>query len=489
MYLLQAHTRVNRMNDKSRIIGIFIGMVIIYIHLLFINTVNSNIIIALILMDVIAFWVGLFLLRKMHFLAYYNVLTGLPNRNYLEKYFNLLLKKSKEQRFAVMLLAVNNFELINDTLGYDCGDMLLKEISVRLKENKKKSGQIFRCEGEKFVIIADYRDKSEIAELAQGLLDLFILPFKYEEYEIFASVRIGISLFPQDESRSIMELIRKANLAIFYIKEQGSQLYQFYFPELSKNYSERMLLANDLKKALENNEFIICYQPQVELSTGRIIGIEALIRWNHPIKGMIPPSDFIPIAEETGLIIPIGRWVLEHSIRQFKYWYPDGIPPLRLAVNVSVKQFKDVHLIRTVKNILEKTKLSPQHLELEITESIMQNIEESKRLLHQLKKMGVRISLDDFGTGYSSLSVLKDLPIDTLKIDRQFLSDLFINSNAEAIVKTIMDIGNNLKVTIIAEGIENEEQLTFLKQVNCLFGQGYLFGQPLPQEEVMKKIP
>jgi EAL domain-containing protein (putative c-di-GMP-specific phosphodiesterase class I) len=271
---------------------------------------------------------------------------------------------------------------------------------------------------------------------------------------------------------------------MYLAKERGKNNYQFYSSNLSGNSIRNMELENGLRKALEKNQLVLHYQPQIALDNEEIVGIEALIRWEHPDLGMISPGEFIPLAEETGLIVPIGKWVLRKACKQNKVWQMEGLDPVPIAVNISARQFQDDHFVQSVIEALEEVGLDPKYLELELTESIMQNIEKSSIILKQLKELGVSVSIDDFGTGYSSLSYLKHLPIDKIKIDKSFVDDILYHSNQGIMVKTIIDMGNNLQFSVIAEGIEEEKQVVFLKENACTAGQGYFFSKPLPEEEI-----
>jgi predicted signal transduction protein with EAL and GGDEF domain len=344
------------------------------------------------------------------------------------------------------------------------GDLLLQAVSIRLKDCLQKSGTICRIGGDEFTIVLPSDSKDIYEGCAQKIIELLERPFYIEGHEIFITPSIGISLFP-DHGESVEELTKKADIAMYYAKERGKNNYYVYTSGLDTKNARKIKLENALRRALRNNELSLHYQPKVELKSGEIIGMEALIRWNHPELGSISPVEFIPIAEDTGLIIQIGEWVLKTACQQNKDWQKIKIPCIPVCVNVSARQLNE-HFVATVFRVLQETKLDPGCLELEITESVMQNINESSQILNELKALGIQLSLDDFGTGYSSLSYLKHLPVDSVKIDRSFINDILAHSNGGVMVKTIIDIGRNLNFNVIAEGIENEQQNLFLKENN-----------------------
>lgn len=424
--------------------------------------------------------------EKIKQLAYYDTLTGLPNRNMLNDYFDKLLYNSidEKQKIGVIFLDLDRFKIINDTMGHTFGDMVLQQFSKRLLECVDKDDIVCRYGGDEFIIILNDTNQIEVAKAAQRIIDEYSHPLIIDGQNIYSSTSIGISLYPQNGD-DLETLIKCADTAMFYAKEKGRNNYQFYTSSQSKKVSRKMHLENELRKAIENNEFILYYQPQFNIDTGKILGVEALIRWQHSELGLISPAEFIPLAEETGLIIPIGEWVLKTACKQNKGWQESGFSSIYVAVNVSASQFQHKNFIETIKQVLKETKLKPQYLELELTESYIHNIKELMVVMNELKNIGVRLSLDDFGTSYSSLNVLRHLPIDTLKIDKSFVDDIIIDLNTAPIVKTIIDMGNNLKLNVIAEGIENKEQLNFLKQNKCAVGQGYFLSHPLPAEDII----
>ena len=404
--------------------------------------------------------------EKIEYMAYHDELTRLPNRNF----YYVCLKKQMEQangllhKVAVLFMDLDRFKSVNDTLGHHVGDLLLQAVSIRLKDCLQKSGTICRIGGDEFTVVLPSDSKDIYEGCAQKIIELLERPFYIEGHEIFITPSIGISLFP-DHGESVEELTKKADIAMYYAKERGKNNYYVYTSGLDKKNARKIKLENALRRALRNNELSLHYQPKVELKSGEIIGMEALIRWNHPELGSISPVEFIPIAEDTGLIIQIGEWVLKTACQQNKDWQKIKIPCIPVCVNVSARQLNE-HFVATVFRVLQETKLDPGCLELEITESVMQNINESSQILNELKALGIQLSLDDFGTGYSSLSYLKHLPVDSVKIDRSFINDILAHSNGGVMVKTIIDIGRNLNFNVIAEGIENEQQNLFLKENN-----------------------
>ena len=417
-------------------------------------------------------------------MAFYDTLTGLPNRNRFRHHLNDALNKQEENKMlAVLFLDLDRFKIINDTKGHNTGDIVLQRVADRLEMTVKQEGMVSRQGGDEFIILLEDIDKERAALVAQRILYEFSKPIEVNNQEFFVTPSIGISLYPFDGVDE-ETLIKNADTAMYQAKERGKNNFRFYSSNLNGNSIRKMELENGLRKALEKNQLALHYQPQVSLATGEIVGIEALVRWNHPDHGFIAPSEFIPLAEETGLIVPIGKWVLWEACKQRKAWENAGFKEFPIAVNVSVRQFEDDHFIEYISTILEEVGLQANHLELEITESIMQNLENSTIILNQLKELGVLLSMDDFGTGYSSLSYLKHLPIDKIKIDKSFVDDIIYHSNQGMMVKTIIDMGMNLNFIVIAEGIETEEQLSFLKNNACEIGQGYLFSRPVPADNL-----
>jgi diguanylate cyclase (GGDEF)-like protein/PAS domain S-box-containing protein len=421
--------------------------------------------------------------KTIQFMAFYDGLTGLPNRNRFRQHLNEVLSHQKDQMAAVLFLDLDRFKIINDTKGHSTGDLLLQSVAKRLEKAVQNDGMVSRQGGDEFIILLEDIDKEKATQVAQRIIDEFSNPLELDHQEFFVSTSIGISMYPMD-GEDEETLLKHADTAMYLAKENGKNNYQFYTSLLNDHSSRKMELENSLRKALELNQLVLYYQPQVELATGKIVGIEALIRWQHPEHGMISPAEFIPLAEETGLIVPIGKWILREACEQNKAWQNRGIVTIPVAVNISVRQIQEEFFVDYVKEVLQQVGLDPHYLELEITETIMQNIEKSTVTLNQLKELGIKLSIDDFGTGYSSLSYLKHLPIDKIKIDKSFVDDIIHHSNQGAMVKTIIDMGQNLNFTVIAEGIEKEEQVIFLKQNACEIGQGYFYSRPISAEQI-----
>lgn len=423
--------------------------------------------------------------ERIKYLAYYDELTGLPNRaNFLEQ-LNECIKNAKQNSSltAVMFIDLDRFKLINDSMGHVFGDLFLRNVAERLAAIMELSGKIYRLGGDEFCLILNYSYEDEANKVAERIIDELSQPFIIDKNEYFTSPSIGISLYPGDGQHP-QDLVRLADIAMYNAKRQGGNNYQYYSGSLDDENSKKLKMEKELRKAIKKGQFVLYYQPKINLTNGDIIGLEALVRWQHPERGLVPPLEFIPIAEETGLIVPIGRWVLQEACAQMKLWHDEGLSDLNIAVNIAPRQFKDKHLIQSVTQILQETGLDARYLEIEVTETVMQNIQETSALLHELKKLGVKISIDDFGTGYSSLSYLKHLPIDYLKIDKSFVNDITTHPKDKAIIQTIVDMGHHLKITVVAEGIENEQQLDSLIQLKCNVGQGYLFSKPLPANQV-----
>ncbi|RSD26633.1 sensor domain-containing protein [Mesobacillus subterraneus] len=420
--------------------------------------------------------------KTIKYMAYYDVLTGLPNRNMVRKHLKASLKNEEEQ-LAVLFLDLDRFKIINDTKGHRVGDLLLKVVAGRLKNAVQERGLVSRQGGDEFIIVLKGMTKELVIEVAEKVLQEFAEAIEVEGQEFFVTPSIGISMAPAD-GKDEETLIKHADTAMYLAKERGKNNYQFYTNQLHGLSSRKMELENGLRKALEQDQLLLHYQPQVHLESGEIIGVEALVRWQHHEKGVISPGEFIPLAEETGLIVPIGKWVLERAAAQNKAWQDKGLRHIPVSVNLSVRQLQEDRFIDMLKKILDDTQLAPSFLDLEITESVMQNSEKTARILDQLKELGVTLAIDDFGTGYSSLSLLKHLPIDKIKIDKSFVDDIIHHANQGAMVKTIIDMGHNLQFSVIAEGVEEQEQVEFLMENGCQVGQGYHFSKPLPPEEM-----
>jgi diguanylate cyclase (GGDEF)-like protein/PAS domain S-box-containing protein len=420
-------------------------------------------------------------------MAHHDALTGLPNRTlFFDRLRQGLYKKERSRKMlAVVYLDLDRFKIINDTLGHHVGDLLLQKVADRLREVIRKADTISRLGGDEFTIIID-----EIATYADTLLvvekiiHVFAAPFRLEKHEMFVTASMGVTIYPNDGDTA-EKLLQNADTAMYHAKEDGRNTYQFFSEEMNIRVSERLSTETGLRHALARDEFLLHYQPRVNTTTGRIVGMEALIRWQHPEKGVVSPDTFIPLAEETGLIIPIGEWVLRTACAQAREWRDAGLTRMRVSVNISCRQFTHDDLTATIRRILEEAAIEPSCLELEITESlIMIDPEKAIALIRELKEMGIFIAIDDFGTGYSSLSHLKRLPADILKVDQSFVRGIPENKNDKTLVATIINMGHNLGLGLVAEGVENEEQLRFLEAHNCHEVQGFFFSKPLPAESL-----
>jgi diguanylate cyclase (GGDEF)-like protein/PAS domain S-box-containing protein len=422
---------------------------------------------------------------RLHHLAHHDLLTDLPNRLLLQDRLALAMREAhqRERLVAVMFLDLDRFKNINDTLGHDTGDALLKAVAERLIVCLRPGDTVSRLGGDEFtIILANVAHVDDVTRVAQKILDQFISPFRIGGRDLFISPSIGITLYPLDD-KSIENLLKDADVAMYHAKDMGGNTFQFYTPELNIRAARRLEMETGLRQALERQEFILHYQPLVDIKTGLIMGMEALLRWQHPEHGLIPPLDFIPLAEETGLIIPIGEWALQTACAQTKAWHDAGFPALQVAVNLSSKQLRDKNLITIVKKSLDASGLEARHLDLELTESVlMQDMELAVRILKELQQAGVTFSLDDFGTGYSSLSYLKRFPIEYLKIDRSFVRDIVTDLYGAGLVQAILAMASVLNIKVIAEGVETSEQLEFLRNHACDISQGYYCSKPLNVE-------
>ncbi|MCH8872166.1 EAL domain-containing protein [candidate division KSB1 bacterium] len=425
--------------------------------------------------------------RLQRHLAYHDALTILPNRHLLHDRLQQALAQSKRsgKLAALLFLDLDGFKRINDTLGHGIGDLLLKSVAKRLKTTVRQVDTVARLGGDEFtIVLLEINHAQDAKDVAQKILKVISQPYKIEEHELFVTASVGISIYPDDGS-DIESLIRKADIAMYRAKGQGKNNYQVYNLSMDAKFFERLTLENSLRKAVENEELVAYYQPQVDLRTGEITGVEALVRWQHQKFGLVPPDKFIPLAEETGVILEIDEWMMKTACRQIKNWEREGIANIRVAVNLSTRQFRQKNLTEKVAQILNDSAVQPKNLCLEITENeVMQNIETTVEILQALKKMGVFLSLDDFGTGYSSLSYLKRFPIDVLKIDRTFVNGIPSDRDDTAISTAIVVLAHSMELQVIAEGVEKSEQIAFLQSLQCDEIQGFYFSRPLNAETV-----
>jgi len=427
------------------------------------------------------------LASKIEYLVNYDDLTCLPNRllftQKLEQHL-LDVRKNPEKVFAILFIDLDNFKYINDGFGHSVGDVVLKEVASRLSQWAQTEGMLARFGADEFVLLYDsFKRTSDVAILADALLESFKKPFVVEEETLLLSASVGISLYP-DDAKGTEDLIKFADAAMHRAKESGKNHYQFYTNTLSEQMLHKMKIINYLGDAISEEQFELYYQPQISLQSGSIVGFEALVRWHHPLLGFVSPMEFIPAAEESKLIIPLGEWILHEACRQMVKWKKEALFDGVMAVNVSGIQLDNGNFSETVKTILEKTTLPAQNLELEVTESsLMKNPQQWIEELNHLDALGVKLAIDDFGTGYSSLSYLRQMPVDILKVDQSFVRDLPDDSDACVIAEAVIGLGRSMRMESLAEGIETEEQLAFLKASGCQTGQGYYFSKPLPASQ------
>lgn len=423
---------------------------------------------------------------RMQYLAHHDPLTKMPNRLLFQDRLRHGLERAKRNRtkLGVMLIDLDRFKVINDTLGHDVGDQFLKDIARRLLDSLRDGDTAARIGGDEFVLIVeDVRESGDVAVVARKVLRVIAQPCMVDNHELYSTASVGISLYPGDGD-SVEGLLKTADAAMYRAKERGKNNFQFYTDDINKRAFELMLLENDLRKALEKDQFFVEYQPQFDLASGDLTGVEALMRWQHAEQGLIPPGVFIPIAEETGLIVPLGNWMLQESCRQVREWLNAGLYLEKVAVNLSARQFRQPGLADFILEVLSATQLTPDYLELEITESVaMDDVEVTIAMLQDLKRMGLKLSIDDFGTGYSSLSYLKRFAIDKLKIDQSFVRDLVTDPNDAAIAASTIALAHKMNLRVIAEGVENADQVAFLKAQDCDEVQGYFYGRPMSADK------
>ena len=425
------------------------------------------------------------------YITFHDPLTGLANRSLFYDRMEKSLSRAKRSasNLALMLIDLDRFKVINDSLGRDAGDLFLKAVAEQLKSLLRDTDTVARLSGDEFVVVLENVTKAEdIENIASKILQVLAEPVDINGTEITCTASIGISLFPKDGD-STDKLLRHADLAMYRAKTAGKNRLQFYLKAMTDTAVNYLLLENDLRKAIENKDLVLFYQPQIDLQSAKVVGLEALVRWQHPEKGLVPPVEFIPLAEETGLIEPIGEWVLNHACERFKHWLDSGLNLGKIAVNLSARQFRQDNFDKIVQRALEASGLSAEYLELEITEtSVMENAANTINMLNELNDMGLSLAIDDFGTGYSSLSYLKKFPIQKLKVDRSFIKDIDSNENDAAIAKSIIDLGHNMSLEVIAEGVERESQKEWLTAKGCDQVQGYFYSKPLSEEDLMKLV-
>jgi diguanylate cyclase (GGDEF)-like protein len=429
--------------------------------------------------------------RNVEHLAYHDNLTGLPNRALFSRllYHQMQHARRYEKRLALMFLDLDRFKAINDSLGHEAGDELLKKMGRRLRESLRESDIIARLGGDEFImLLPEITEETQVTTVAGKILAAVARPFTLAEQEFRITISIGIAMFPAD-GEDEQTLMKSADIAMYHAKKGGKNSFWFYSEKLNTDSLERLTLESSLRKALENNEFRLFYQSKQDMTTGRITGIEALLRWQHPDLGLIPPMQFIPLAEENGLIVPIGRWVFKTACRQNLAWQNQGFPKLSMAVNISKRQFFDEDFLKDVGDALQESGMAPELLELEITEAIlMHDMDWTIRILKDLKQMGMRVAIDDFGTGYSSLSKLKEFPLDTLKIDGSFIQNMIPNTEIKSLTTALIDLGKSLGFTVVAEGVESKEQADLLRTYSCDQFQGFYINKPMPPEEFASAV-
>jgi diguanylate cyclase (GGDEF)-like protein len=428
---------------------------------------------------------------KMSHLAHHDALTDLPNRLLLNDRLARAIEVGRRHRrpVAVLFLDLDRFKNINDLLGHDVGDDVLRSVAERLTGRLRSSDTISRQGGDEFVIVLSDIDRpSNVIVTAKKILDAVAKPHRIRRHELRLTASIGISVYPND-GYDARGLLKDAEIAMYQAKTRGGNRYEFFQPEMNVRAVERQSLVHGLLRALDRDEFVLHYQPKIDLSTGAIIGAEALVRWRHPQLGVLRPPRFVPVAEDSGLIVPLGRWVLRRACRQARAWQDAGLRPTTVAVNVSAVELRHPGFLDGVRKTLEQTRLEPRCLELEVTETVfMSNTHSTLSVLQDLKALGLQLALDDFGTGYSSLSHLNEFPIDTLKVDESFVRDITRGDQDSPVVRAVISMGKSLNQRVIAEGVETVEQLGFLQKQGCSAGQGYYFSRPLPARQYARLL-
>ena len=443
----------------------------------------------------IAQWLGLAIERQaveeeLRHNALHDALTGLPNQRLFNDRLQVAMAQAKRSgdKLAVCFIDLDRFKVVNDTLGHRVGDALLKEVTARLASTLREADTLARLGGDEFVVLLpQIADTTAAAKIAQRLLESLEAPMVVGGRELYVTASVGVSMYP-DAGVDPESLIKNADHAMYRAKDIGRDTYQIYVPR-DPSIGERLSLETALRRAIKNDELLLHFQPQIDLGSNDIVGVEALVRWQHPERGLVSPADFIPLAEETGLIVPIGAWVLDRACKQIALWRRLGFPPVRIAVNVSARQFRHKSFIDSVQSVLEANRLDPGQLEIELTESVMMHAGDAElQALARLKFLGVRLAIDDFGTGYASLSNLKRFPVDVVKVDRSFVLDCLNSTDDAAIVKAVVSMGHALRLQVVAEGVETREQLAFLQLLGCDCAQGYLIGAPMPADKFERLV-
>ncbi|MEH7379059.1 EAL domain-containing protein [Bacillus sp. JJ1533] len=424
--------------------------------------------------------------QKIYHLAFHDTLTNLPNRRSFMNELNREIldrkRRASSSKMSVLFIDLDNFKSINDQWGHDVGDQVLIEAARIIKDAIRPSDLAGRVGGDEFIVLLkDIKDEDDLKKYVTRILKKFNSPITISGQEHIMTCSIGVATYPIDGDTS-KELIKNADDALYSVKNKGKNHYLLFNSEIKNESLERRLLENALRVGIKEEQFYLEYQPKLNISTKQLIGMEALVRWKHPELGTIPPGKFISLAEETGLIVPLGEWILRESCRQMKKWQEIGHQSLVISVNVSIRQLEDTNFIPSVKKILKETNLDPKWLEIEVTESVFMDVNDAASVLEEIRQLGIQISIDDFGTGYSSLSYLKHLPIDTLKVDASFIKDIHVNEESKAIVKSVLTLATTLGLNVIAEGIEIQEHVNALNKDGLLFGQGFYFSKPLNSE-------
>jgi diguanylate cyclase (GGDEF)-like protein len=428
---------------------------------------------------------------RLAYLAQFDPLTGLPNRALLADRFSQMIVQAKRRRspLAVLSIDLDEFKAVNDTLGHAGGDALLKEVGLRLQSAVRTGDTVARISGDEFaVVLADLVRPEDAALVAQKVIDRLAEAVEIQGNEVFVTASVGVAAFPADGADA-ETLLGAADAAMYRAKQSGRSAYQFFTAEINQRSRARVQLGSDLRRAVEREEFALVYQPKYQLATRRPSGAEALLRWKHPERGVVSPEEFIPVLEETGLIVPVGEWVVRRACEDLKAWQAAGLRALPVAVNLSARQFRQQQLDARIRALVRNAGVPPQLIELEITESqLMQDPDHAIRVMQALREVGIRIAIDDFGTGYSSLAYLTRFPVAALKIDRSFVADALSDAADAAIVRTIIEMAHNLRVTVVAEGVETDGQMAFLRQYGCQQGQGFFFARPMAAEHFGKLI-